>query len=114
MSRYRHEPCAECPWRRDVPTGHFPPERFKALANTAYDMSCVQFACHLSAENRPRTCTGFLLRGAEHNLAVRIHKSYGRIDPARLRASVPLYNSYRQMAVANGVDPDDPALEQCR
>ena len=114
MSRYRHEPCAECPWRRDVPTGHFPPERFLALAHTAYDCSFVQFACHLSAENSPRTCAGFLLRGAEHNLAVRIKKSLSQIDPACLRETTPLYDSYRQMAVANGVDPDDPAMEQCR
>ena len=43
---YAKNPCAECPWRRDVPPGKFPPERFIALAHTAYDLAGHVFACH--------------------------------------------------------------------
>ena len=28
-----------------------------------------------------------------------------------VRSDVPLFDSYRAMAIANGVPPDDPALE---
>ena len=111
---YRREPCAQCPWRRDVPTGAFPAEAFRISANTAYDMSTHQFACHMSGADKPATCAGFLLRGAAHNLSVRLALSDGRIDPAQLRETSPLYDSYREMAEANGVAPDDPALAKCR
>lgn len=32
---YRSFPCAECPWRRDVPPGQFTAERFEALRVSA-------------------------------------------------------------------------------
>lgn len=68
---YRREPCAGCPWRTDN-TGEFPAEAFKASANTAYDMSTHRFSCHESGADKPATCAGFLLRGADHNLATRL------------------------------------------
>lgn len=68
---YRRKPCADCPWRKDA-TGKFPPEAFRHSANTAYDMSDHIFGCHRSGTGKPATCAGFLLRGANHNLAVRL------------------------------------------
>lgn len=107
-------PCAECPWRRDVPIGHFPPERFQALAHTAYDLSTRVFTCHKSAEDHPIVCAGFLSRGAEHNLSVRLAYARGQLDPAVRAGDIPLYEDYRAMAVANGVPLDDPSLQACR
>lgn len=111
---YRREPCPHCPWRRDQPTGRFPAEAFRHSAETAHDMSTHMFGCHMSGTEKPQHCAGFLLRGAQHNLAVRVAAMKDRIDLDAVHSPVPLYGSYREMAEANGVAPDDPALAPCR
>jgi hypothetical protein len=110
---HRSKPCTECPWRLDAPVGAFPAEAYRISAHTAYDMATHTFACHMAGKDRPLTCAGFLLRGAQHNLTVRIAKSERRVRTVT-RDGVALYDSYRAMAEANGVAPDDPALEHCR
>jgi hypothetical protein len=110
---YRRMVCEECPWRIDQ-TGKFPPEAFRHSANTAYDQSMHQFACHMRGSVKPATCAGFLLRGATHNIAFRLAVATGKINPNELRETVPLHPSYRAMAEANGVQPDDPTLQRCR
>lgn len=111
---YRRKPCAHCPWRLDQPTGRFPPEAFRHSAETAHDLSDHRFGCHMSGVERAETCAGFLLRGAAHNLAVRLDLMTGRVDLDDVSTDVPLYNSYRDMAQANGVAAEDPALLRCR
>lgn len=111
---YRREPCPHCPWRVDQPTGRFPSEAFRHSAETAYDMSDHRFGCHMSRTTKPETCAGFLLRGATHNLASRLDQMRGRVDMGEVSSGVPLYASYRAMAEANGVSPDDPVLAPCR
>lgn len=110
---YRREVCEQCPWRIDQ-TGSFPAEAFKVSAHTAYDMATHEFACHMSGQDKPATCAGFLLRGAVHNLATRLKLAEGRINLDEIRETVPLHDGYREMAVANGVDLADPVLKQCR
>lgn len=111
---YRKRPCSDCPWRVDA-TGEFPPEAFRLTANTAYDLSQHTFACHQAGPEKSMACAGFLLRGAYHNLAVRFRIAKGEIDPDAVEdGGVELHKNYRAMAVANGVDPDDPVLERCR
>lgn len=107
-------PCAECPWRRDVAIGHFEPTRFKELAHTAYDLSRWVFACHKSADEHPTMCAGFLSRGADHNLTVRVAYMQGELEQLDRSGDMPLYEDYRAMATANGVDVDDPSLSRCR
>lgn len=111
---HRSEPCPHCPWRIDQPTGRFPAQAFRHSAETAYDMSLHRFGCHMSGTKSPSTCAGFLLSGADHSLAVRLDYLRGRIEPGSITSPVELYPSYRDMAVANGVAPDDPSLERCR
>lgn len=111
---FRRKPCPDCPWRRDAPIGAFPAEAYRISANTAYDMSTHEFSCHMSGTEKPATCAGFLLRGADHNLSVRLAMAKGRIEPTDVTTDVDLYDSYREMAEANGVSPDDPALALCR
>ena len=112
--RYRREPCAECPWRKDAPVGAFPAEAFRISADTAYDQSQRSFACHMSGSERSAVCAGFLLRGAEHNIGIRLRYAGGDIEPGSVKSDVELYESYREMAEANGVDPADPKLARCR
>jgi hypothetical protein len=111
---YRREPCPHCPWRMDQPTERFPAEAFRHSAETAYDMNTHRFGCHMSGAKRPETCAGFILRGATHNLAVRLDLVRDRLDLDAVSSAVPLYSSYRAMAEANGVAPDDPILANCR
>ena len=103
-------PCAECPWRRDVPTGKFPPERYVALATTAYDMAGAVFACHMSKDGREFACAGFILQSSAHNFACRM----ARMPFDDVRSPYPLFETYRELAIANGVEKHDPALDRCR
>lgn len=108
---WRKTPCSDCPWRVDA-TGTFPAEAFRHSANTAYDMSSHKFGCHQSGTQKPATCAGFLLRGADHNMAVRMERMQGNMlveEP-----DVALHHDYVDMAVANGVDETDPILTPCR
>lgn len=113
-SLYRREPCPECPWRLDAPVGAFHAEAFRISANTAYDLSTHRFACHMSGTEKPAACAGFLLRGADHNLSIRLAIASGEMGLGDVHSDVALYDSYREMAIANGVDENDPALTPCR
>lgn len=110
---YCTSPCQNCPWRKDA-VGLFPPEAFRVSAPTAYDMAQSTFGCHTAGTVSPKTCAGFLLRGAAHNLNIRIGYINGRIGRDVSDGGHKLHESYRAMAVANGVDPADPVLEPCR
>lgn len=110
---YRREPCEQCPWRIDQ-TGGFPAEAFVLSAHTAYDAAVETFACHMSGQDKPATCAGFLLQNAEHNLLVRLRLADGRIDPTLISTRVALHKDYVAMAIANGVPADHPALNDCR
>lgn len=110
---YRREPCPDCPWRVDA-VGVFPAEAFKHSANTAYDMADRTFECHSSGTAKPAICAGFLLRGADHNLAVRLKRMRGEIVDDVVDGGHELHENYRAMAVANGVDPADAVLRPCR
>jgi hypothetical protein len=110
---YAHRPCATCPWRVDQ-IGEFPAEAFRHSANTAYDMATHTFACHSTGKRAPATCAGFLLRGAAHNLMIRMKLSKMQ-KPFDVRdGGHELFPNYRAMAIANGVAPDDPVLAPCR
>jgi hypothetical protein len=110
---YRTKPCGDCPWRKDA-VGVFPAEAFRHSARTAYDMSSETFACHQSGKDKPAICAGFLLRGANHNLSVRLGHMNGRFKTPVVDGGVDLHDNYRAMAVANGVDALDPVLGPCR
>lgn len=119
--RYRREPCPRCPWRRDA-VGEFPAEAFRHSANTGTDGARVgtsldearhAFACHAMGAEKPATCAGYILAGSDA-IGWRLAALAGKFDPDRVRSTVPLFGSYFEMAVANGVPADDPALDGCR
>lgn len=113
-SHYRTRVCLGCPWRVEN-DGSFPAGAFVASAETAYDASFHAFACHETGAEKSSICAGFLLRNSRNNVAVRMAMSRGDFDPSKLvEPPEELHASYREMAEANGVDPDDPALEECR
>lgn len=108
---YRREPCPQCPWRVDA-VGVFPAAAFRCSADTAYDMADRMFGCHDSGLKHPATCAGFLLRNSANHLGVRLALG---LDLAEVSdGGHALFASYREMAIANGVSPDDPVLLPCR
>lgn len=113
--RFCRKPCNECPWRTDVPTHRFKPERYRNLASSAEDLSFILFACHKTNDGKEVACAGFLLRGATHNMAVRLARSRGDLKDGDVSdGGYPLFENYRAMAVANGVAQRDPALKYVR
>lgn len=112
--RYCRRPCEECPWRKDSPVGAFPAEAYRISAKTAYDMADSTFACHMAGKENPADCAGFMIKGSYHNLSVRMGLLSRRIIMEKITSDVELYDSYREMAEANGVDPNDPILQPCR
>lgn len=111
---YRRTPCGGCPWVVEN-TGDFPSEAFGHSARTSYDASDHVFSCHESGQERPSTCAGFLLRNADNNLAIRMRIALGKLNPDEVHEDGrELHASYRDMAIANGMDPDDERLKECR
>lgn len=123
QGHYRRQPCGAaesteerpgCPWRVDA-VGHFPAEAFAHSARTAEDLSGHTFGCHESGADRPAVCAGFLLRGADHNMAIRMRLSAGQIDLSQVDdGGYELHPGYITMATENGLDMDDPALRNAR
>lgn len=115
MVSHRVKPCEECPWRRDAPIGAFPTDAYDHSATTAHDMSMNTFACHMSADGKPQTCAGFLMRGADHNLSIRMAYADGRLDPNKFSdGGIELYDDYVEMAEANGCDVTKEVYRLCR
>lgn len=110
MGSHRREPCGGCPWRIDQ-TGAFPAGAFRISADTCFDGALKLFACHESGLRRPATCAGFLIVNSAHNVIARMR---GISGGRGCSSPVPLHPSYKAMAIANGVAPDDPAIALCR
>jgi hypothetical protein len=109
---YALSPCATCPWRKDS-VGVFPAQAFRISAHTAYDASLVTFACHSTGAERPRDCAGFILKGSLHNVRARMNRADGKYQDV-IDGGHKLFSSYREMAIANGVSPEDPIIKPCR
>ncbi len=77
-------------------------------------MATSVFACHEAGVGHGKTCAGFLLRGADHNLSARLGHMTGRYAGDVRECGAILFDSYGDMAVASGVCPEDPVLKACR
>jgi hypothetical protein len=78
-------------------------------------MSKHVFACHESGTAKPTTCAGFLLRGSEHNLSVRMAQIERKLILSEVHEDGrELFANYRCMAIANGVGENEECLRQCR
>jgi hypothetical protein len=100
-----------CPWRRDAPPGQFPAAAFELSAATSRAGSTRRFGCHSSTPARPQVCAGWLLRGAEGNAEVQALMATGQLPRPELPDGVELYDSYAEMAAANGVVAEQGAAD---
>lgn len=97
------KPCDACPWRKDVPTGNFLPERYEQLRHTAEQGFHPVFACHKTIEGKEQVCAGYLIVVGAENFYVRLAIITGRLDLTKLSSPYPMYKDYEEMAEANGV-----------
>ena len=108
------KPCPTCPWRTDA-VGEFPAEAFRISAHTAYDAAISTFACHSSGKENPCLCAGFVLKNSRNNIGVRLILMKREVNLDDISdGGLDLFDSYKEMAIANGVSPDDPVLQNCR
>lgn len=109
--------CAECPWRKDVPTGVFPPERFDALRSSVEQGFGRMFACHKSPEENKKACVGYVMNqvsgegAGPQNFNLRLALSTGKIEPEKMTLTGPQYESYEEMVEVNRGESD--AQSQC-
>jgi hypothetical protein len=102
----RTRQCAECPWRRDVPTGRFPPRSFARLIQSCRQGWGRMFACHMSREGHEVACVGWLASEAANGprlFPLRLALSRGDVDPDALVLDGPQFESFEAMCRANGV-----------
>lgn len=102
----RKAPCAECPWRRDTPSGQFSAERYEALRGTTgrpgneVGFHAPLFACHKSTEADALPCAGWLAAVGVESLKVRLLVISGDIPASALRPGddwPELFDSYDAM-----------------
>jgi len=98
--------CDECPWRKNAAPGRFAPERYVALAGTSKQGFGAIFTCHKTDDGNEHACVGWLMVDGPENLVVRFAIAKGDIDFKNLRSRGELYDSYGEMAEANGVSAE--------
>ena len=81
----KHTPCPSCPWRvstrtADIPGGGMDHAR-AALAMHDSPRGKVM-ACHLSTDEKPYGCAGFIARVGTDSFAVRLAMAFGALDLA--------------------------------
>jgi hypothetical protein len=100
-------PCSNCPWRRDVPAGEFPMERYEALRECAGEgpgreagLDAPVFACHKSRDGGEFPCAGYLAAVGRSSLRVRMLAAYGLIPAEALDPGEDwpaLFETYEEM-----------------
>lgn len=110
-------PCRECPWQRSAEPGKFPAERYVELVKTCRPdgrgwpplPGSAMFGCHLGdpGTGEDLACAGWLAVEGNNHMGVRLAIAQGRLPMEALQPGPnwpELYDSYEEMAVANGAD----------
>ena len=117
------QPCASCPYHRDVPSGIWAAEEYAKLP--AYDADTPfqpphLFLCHQTSADHPRArvCAGWVGCHGSDLLALRLAAARGIVDGAdpdvnRTTTSVPLFTSGAAAADHGLRDIDTPGIRAC-
>jgi hypothetical protein len=110
MSRVRPQPCPQCPYRCDVPSGvwaHHEYEKLRAYDAETFDQPAAAFSCHAKPE---LLCHGWAVvhtrRGHAHDLLALRLQAADIPEPA-----VPLFASGNEAADHGQRDIEAPSLE---
>lgn len=104
--RAANQPCANCPWRRDVPPGEFSRERYEALRASVgqpgaeCQIDAPWFACHKSGDGKEIACAGWLAAVGGEHLGVRLAVIGGRLPACALDPKPdwpPLFEDYDEL-----------------
>lgn len=112
---HRRFPCGPCPWKRDAVPGEFSAERYECLAVTSGNgvaFGAPMFGCHRGepGTDADLACAGWLAVAGREHPSVRLAVAFGRLPADALEPGEnwpDLYESYAEMAEANGANPDD-------
>ncbi|MBE5477785.1 hypothetical protein E3G68_005118 [Mycobacteroides abscessus] len=114
------QPCASCPYRRDVPSGMWAAEEYAKLPG--YDAETPLqpphlFLCNLTGAEDPkaRVCAGWVGCHGSDLLALRLAVARGIVDGTELdvnrsTAAVPLFSSGAAAAAHGLRDIDSPGV----
>jgi hypothetical protein len=112
VSRVRRQPCPQCPYRRDVPSGVWSHEEYEKLRRydaETFDQPFSGFGCHAKPEF---FCHGWAVvhtsRGSAHDLIALRFQS----EPVEIpEPAVPLFASGNEAADHGQRDIEEPGLE---
>ena len=113
----RKNPCASCPYRRDVPSGVWAAEEYDKLPeydNETSEQPLGIFHCH---QQDGHICSGWLgTHGAQNLLSMRIGASMGYVDPSTFdyETDVPLFDSGAEAAQHGMSEIDSPSARAQR
>ncbi len=98
------QPCNNCPYRKDAPLAHWAVEEYEDLLEKEADPMGAVYGCHKANGS---ICVGWLMKQDENNLpSIRLRLELSREGVTReyldsLKSPSPLYDSVREMAIAN-------------
>ena len=107
------EPCDNCPWRRDAPTGEWTREHFRQVRDRCLGVGILPMTCHKAKSRPPEEWAGLYCAGwARINpdapgVKVLIGEGiiqYGDLEPLDL---AQFYESFEEMVTSNGLSVVD-------
>lgn len=116
-STVRSQPCAACPYRRDVPSGVWADHEYDKLVG--YDLPTgmqppMTFGCHATPEHY---CHGWAVvhsnRGHGNELLALRLASFGGDEVVIPEAGVPLFSSGAEAAEHGKAEIEEPGEEAC-
>lgn len=106
------KPCNNCPWRKDAPRRHWHPDHFTSIWVNCQDDGVNIMNCHKAAESAPAiarklVCQGWVRVMKLDAIGVRFALMRDLVTIEEMNdADVPdLFQTFREMLVANGVKP---------
>lgn len=110
MSEIRR-PCADCPWRKDAPPGHWRPDHFADIYRHCQDDGTHLMLCHHAvklpeSERGSLPCQGWVRAIGFDAIGVRLAVMTGKVSLAEVRdtGGPELYASFDEMMSADGVE----------
>ena len=105
----KRSPCSSCPWRKDAKLGLWHDDHYREMADSCQRDGHSRMGCHKSTLENFTVCAGWVLVLGYNAIGVRLGHMQGKFDPENDfdAGGLGLYESWEEMAKANGVDTPD-------